>query len=224
MKLTPHAHRMVLSRPLAKVEWQLIMSFCCDRLSLLLLARVCRATLAAASSDMAWSALSPVIFRSTRPRLAHNITTSLLRYAHIGVRWCVTQKHQHLAVSDAELRAIADVPRLVYLDASGRQGESKNRLLPRLLRLLSAPQHLTILHSFFSLDTAALGFLADNCPSLRTLSLVDDGNDDEGDDFVNALTRNQSLTDLTLRVTPDVAAHVSTRYAPLFTSNRKRDI
>lgn len=189
---------------LAQVELQLIMH-ACDLRSLLALARCCRFSLAAASHDFAFSCLSPVGFRSTRPNLAGNIRNSLLRFADIGVRWAVPKRSTPFfsmqpapLVSADEMNAIVAIPRLRSLDVGSRAGLDWTIFLklPGLANLTALTGGQS---SRGAIDTDATKLLAIHQPQLRTLHLPAVSPPDISDSNV-APVLPPLLTDLLLRV------------------------
>ena len=193
------------SRSFARVEWQLIMRMC-DLKSLIALARCSKETLAAASTDFAWSALSPVIFRSTRPLLAECISGSLLRCADIGVRWCHPEPvWDQPPVSDEEIAAVAAIPRIRLLDTRHRHQFDPGQF-DSLLTMPSAPlRQLTALYSGFistgcdALSSESMRLLSEHCPLLRTLHAVAP-RDMEMDDFAEQLSLVAGLTDVEVAI------------------------
>lgn len=97
---------MSLSR-LATVELQLVMH-CCDRRSLLTLARCSRSILRAARDDFAWRLLSPIVVPEAAGALRPELEQSLLRFCDVSVEWSSCPSFD----IESELRLCASLPRL----------------------------------------------------------------------------------------------------------------
>jgi hypothetical protein len=169
------------SRPLAQIEWQLIMRMC-DLPSLLVLARCSRSTLRAASSDFAWGALSLVMLRSTQlpPPGCIRASSLLCRFARLGVRWVhpVAKLREQPLPLPAEIAAVLSVPGLVALDLLGRRLEGPELEINMAGDLWFAARTNPggPLHNLTSLslnDTAlsmqTMYLLAQACPNLKRL-------------------------------------------------------
>jgi hypothetical protein len=104
---------------LAAVELQLCMHFL-DKVSLLYLARCSRFLLHCASTDFAWR-FQPMLQLTLSPSLADvgsRLRRSLLRFCDIRLVWMPDVDKE--PVSDAEIVAVAEVPRLRSLNAIRR--------------------------------------------------------------------------------------------------------
>jgi hypothetical protein len=208
---------MLLAR-LATVELQLIMQ-CCNRNSLLSLARCSHFTLSSASSDFPWKCISPLhlVFHDSDLSLGAHISGSLLRFCTIALRWIPPANGW--GPSMPAMEAVANVPRLVELDASLRSLDAAR--LDFLGRNIARPAGLSSLALRFDLNPqrgdkigqqllqyhtrltelrlisgcfSMLSTLA-ALPHLRSLYLADDSGSDERTIHVKDFT---ALLDLTL--------------------------
>ena len=186
---------------LAAVELQLIMH-CCDKRTLLALARCCRFALSAASSDFAWRGTSPVAVGFSLATAAAESTPELVWQwllrslsflpsaaapSPLPLGALIGQsllRHADLLVRWADepkgdeeiseaLRLIGSLPRLGALDLSDRRLASVWAAPPALLQPLGT---LTALDaSGTPLVTAAMRVLAQQLPRLRTLHCYPSG-------------------------------------------------
>lgn len=156
---------------LATVELQLVMH-CCDRKSLLTLARCSRFTLRAASDPFAWRALSPLSFYSTRAGLADDLRTPLLRHFFVRLLWQAGGDPNE--PGDDELASLLSVPRITALDALRRSCTS-----PAVWRRLLSHHAMANLTELTVQCNSARGWpdrewlllVAELVPRLRTLHL-----------------------------------------------------
>jgi hypothetical protein len=155
---------------LAVVEVQLVMQFCADRRTLLLLARCCRFLRRCASSDLAWRSLSPLCFRCTAPALgllSPDLNRSLLRFADVSLRWLAAAEAPSRRVVASEIAELASCLRLRHLDTRTRLLHTED-----LVSLLAHPHPGLRLVSLVAnvLDADALAALAKHhAASLRSL-------------------------------------------------------
>jgi len=200
---------------MATVELQIVMQHC-DLRTLLALARCSRFTFAAASNAVAWRGLSPLeldfahppapeagawqrLRRWIRPPplpplpLAQRLSGSLLRFCDIRINWTNDRGSPFSPVTDAELDALAAIPRLCALNSCGRwtacSAEIESLARRPGLRGLGA-----LVCCKRQLGESSIGALADHCPRLSTVTTAGSIATDP------PLHHLPALTDLTVRV------------------------
>jgi len=127
---------------LATVELQLIMHGC-DTRTLLQLARCCRATIAAASSAVAWHHLPQRLNSSRLHDEDWRQWRSLLRFADVHLR--LSLGRAAAAAWEPIISAFGSIPRLRRLELTWSWWNEEELLVPQRLLLHAAAAQLTAL-------------------------------------------------------------------------------
>ena len=147
--------------------------------------------------DSAWQRLSccirppPAAPPLLLPSLAQRISGSLLRFCDIKVDW--SHEEQLSNVSDAELDALAAIPRLCALNSCGRDTAGAAQLAP-LVRRPELRGLTALTCGGYQLNEAVIEALEDHCPRLSTFAKWDST-------WTNPpLHRLPALTDLSVQI------------------------